>query len=89
MDIQDICNNWEEIPQTKKPIWFWIVENIQKELSATGTDRNVQVEVLQSIKHESLKELNLRGDMRNLQKRHIPRIKEMYGIALQKYVIQE
>ena len=64
MNVQDICNNWEEIPQTKKPIWFWIVENIQKELSAAGADRNVQMEILQSIK-------------------------EMYGIALQKYVIQE
>lgn len=89
MNVQEICNNWEGVPQTKKKIWFWIIENIQNELSEVGVERNVQIKVLQDIKHKALKELNLRGDMRNLQKKHIPRIKEIYRLAFQTYVIQE
>lgn len=84
---KEIGGGWGVPPKNKDFIWFWVIENIQNELS--GMERSLQIGIIQNVKREALKEMHIRGDMRNLREKHIPRIKEIYYSMLQKYIIQE
>lgn len=78
-------NRWAGYEKTDRPVWFWVVENIQNELSEAGAPRGFQVEIIQKVKQEALKQLDMRGDMCNMREKHIPRVKEIYVSVLENF----
>ncbi len=78
-------SRWAGYKKTDRPVWFWVVENIQDELSEAGAPRGFRVEIIQRVKQEALKQLSMRGDMLNMREKHIPRVKEIYITVLEMF----
>lgn len=87
--IQTHICNWPPCPKTNRPMWFWVIENVNSDLSGLGMEERLKKEFIQSLKKESFKSLNMRRNMLNLRKKHIPRIQEIYKTLLEEFIIQE
>lgn len=85
---KEICN-WNLCYETRRPIWFWVIENVNSDLSILEIKKNLKKEFIQKLKREILKSLNIRGNMLNLRKKHIPRIQKIYKSVLEDFIIQE
>jgi hypothetical protein len=71
------------------PVWFWAIENVRSDLAVIGVEDSLKSEFIQILKKESLKALNMRGNMLNLRRKHIPRIQEIYRSLLESFIIQD
>lgn len=81
--------DWTPYSDKSKPVWFWIIMNVNSCLTVLGMEDKLRTEVIQRLKKESLKDLKLRGNMLNLREKHIPRMKEIFRSVLDSFVIQD
>lgn len=65
--------------------WFNIISDIKEELSKRQVEEEIQRKIIQRLKHQVLKELDIRGNMLNMHEKHIPRIKKIYEQVLLEY----
>lgn len=84
----EICN-WPPCPETVRHVWFWVIENVNSDLSGLGMEDRMKKEFIQRLKRECLKSLDMRGSMTNLRRKHIPRIMEIYKAVLDEFIIRE
>ena len=91
MDISTLKRTWNQSPCSKsnRPLWFWVVENVETDLAALGMGRELRRDFIQDLKKKCLKSLDVRGNMLNLHEKHIPRLMEIYKTALDEFIIQE
>lgn len=75
--------------KTDRPAWFWVIENVISDLSGLGVEEWLRKEFIQRLKKECLKSLDMRGNMLNLRRKHIPRIMEIYKAVLDEFIILE
>jgi hypothetical protein len=81
--------DWPPYSDKSKPVCFWVITNVNLELTVLGMEGNLRTEVIQRLKKKSLKDLKLRGNMLNLREKHIPRMKEIFRSVLDSFVIQD
>ncbi len=84
----EICN-WPPCQETDRPVWFWVIEHVNFDLSGLGMEERLKKEFIQRLKGECLKSLDMRGSMINLRRKHIPRIMEIYKAILDEFIIRE
>ena len=75
--------------KTDRPAWFWVIENVISDLSGLGMEERMKKEFIQRLKKECLKSLDMRGNMLNLRRKHIPRIMEIYKAVLDEFITVE
>lgn len=75
--------------KTDRPAWFWVIENVISDLSGLGMEEWMKKEFIQRLKKECLKSLDMRGNMLNLRRKHIPRIMEIYKAVLDEFITVE
>ena len=75
--------------KTDRPAWFWVIENVISDLSGLGMEEWLKKEFIQRLKKECLKSLDMRGNMLNLRRKHIPRIMEIYKAVLDEFITVE
>lgn len=90
MEALKNLKDWPPYSDRKdRPVWFWVIGNVRSDLAVLGVEDSLKTEFIQILKKDSLKSLDLRGNMLNLRKKHIPRIQEIYRSALEGFIIQE
>lgn len=84
-----VGKNWFPCSETNRPIWFWVIENVNSDLSGLGMEEWLKKEFIQRLKEECLNSLDVRGNMLNLHGKHIPRLMEIYKTVLDEFISQE
>lgn len=81
---KQLCD-WSIDSGTNEPVWFQVIMNVKTDLTGLGMKDNLQKEFIQRLKDVCLRTLNMRGNMLNLRKKHIPRMKEIYMSILEEF----
>ena len=66
--------------------WFDLLRDIKKDLTDKGISEKEQEDIIQELKHVSLRKINLHGNMLNLQEKHISAVQIYYKEILGKYL---
>lgn len=69
-------------------IWFKVLKVIKADMEELDISEGEQRVIIQEVKSESLKKLDLHGNMLNMRIKHIPQTQAIYKEVLKRKITQ-